>query len=71
LHSAQGTMWEARNSPGSVIPVDGQRAAPVHQGFAENILADAPDDQPLGLGRPRQGGSLGSGRLAASGIGYA
>ena len=36
-------------------------AAPiVHEGVAKNILADALDDEPLGLGCSRQGSSLGA-----------
>jgi hypothetical protein len=41
-------------------PGQGTAAAPiVHQGVAKHILADALDDQTLGLGGARQAGGLG------------
>ena len=52
-------MCEARSSPGSVIPVSGQRPPQYHQRVAKHILADPLDDQTLGLGGARQAGGLG------------
>ena len=48
-------MWEARSSAGSVMPVNRAAGSPIiHQGGAEDVLADALDDEPLDLGRLRQ-----------------
>jgi hypothetical protein len=52
-HSAQGTMWEARSKAGSVMPVIGQQPPIIHQRSAEDVLANALDDNPFGLGRLR------------------
>jgi hypothetical protein len=60
---ALGPWHDMRGAQQRRLRNAGERAtaAPVvHQGIAENVLADALDDQPLGLGRLRQGGDLGA-----------